>query len=43
MNPPDPIRIRPKSYHWVLVILSFLLAVIMWALMAAPVIWEGAG
>jgi hypothetical protein len=36
-----PIRIRPKSNKWVLVILSFLLALILWAVLAAPVWREG--
>jgi hypothetical protein len=39
----EPIRIRPRSNNWALVILSFLLALVMWALLAAPVLWEGAG
>jgi len=37
----DPIRIRPKSNNWALVILSFLLAFILWAVLGAPVWWEG--
>ena len=35
------IRIKPPSYNWALLILSFLLALLMWAVMAAPVLWEG--
>jgi len=39
----EPIRIRPRSYKWVLVVLSFGLAAVMWIMLRACVLWEGAG
>jgi hypothetical protein len=41
MAPNDPIRIRPKSYNWALVILGFILALVLFGLLLAPVIYEG--
>jgi hypothetical protein len=39
----EPIIIRPKSGKWALVVLSFGLAAVLWTMLRACVLWEGAG